>query len=63
MKWIKVSDSLPDEGVMVLTYKAYDDSFNVDYIMDIMDEKIWACTIHYDNYKTSHWCYLEKPKD
>lgn len=66
MIWISVKDRIPEEDVQILTYLAHAvyPKYNLDYIVlfpEYSPPYIWACTLHDDMDKVTHWMPL--PRD
>ncbi len=67
MKWIKVEDELPEEGVRVLTidrWEKYLYEYRIDYVVKFPSEPsgfIWACRLQDDQNKVNYWMPLPLP--
>jgi hypothetical protein len=66
-QWIKCSDQLPEEGIQVLTIEiakknsVFPLRYKIDYIVELPNEKIWACRLDYEMLRVTHWMPLPKP--
>jgi hypothetical protein len=70
MKWNKVSEALPPEGVQVLTLNLTNPNFpefNLDYLVSFHENHdpawIWACILQDDYAKVTHWMPLPELPD
>lgn len=59
--WIEVGKKLPAEGIKVLTFNVCEDKYNIDYIIQFEDDTtMWACTLHREQDKVTHWMPLPR---
>lgn len=59
-EWIRVEDSLPEEGIKVLTFIQVYDEVRIDYLI-YFPEPIWACILEREQNKVTHWMPLPNP--
>lgn len=72
MIWIRVEESLPEEGTRVLTLdlnSPIHPEYRIDYLIlvsknsEFPEGYLWACRLADDYAKVTHWMPLPKPPE